>query len=230
MNNKDLIIKKNFFKSKNIIKNLDKSFLIDANDPIFLEENDPIGTMTGIYFKLHLSKKSNDLYINLALYSWCNNKQTYVPLNESIWIEEDFGNGKYIQKIELHYENIVKNFLYYLTKFKYQWQLKEFIHKLENPTFIFHYKLLNTFSKDTLEKICLKYFNNYPVLNVLLLKKRTNLDFSDFIFLPHNIDGFYMNGIEVSTDLDENDTVVIEDDSKEISKEEFLNKINIDML
>ena len=48
-------------------------------------------------------------------------------------------------------------------------QLKEIIHKLENPMCSFHYKLLNTFSREFLEKFLLEEFDIYPILNVPLL-------------------------------------------------------------
>jgi hypothetical protein len=108
---------------------------------------------------------------------------------------------------------------------KYYWQLKELIHKLENPTFIFHYKLLNLFSKDLLEKLFLKHFDNYPILNIPLLKNSILDQKISYIFLPKYISGFYMNNIEVNVDLDDSDIAVIEDDSGTITKEEFLERV-----
>ena len=142
MQNRYSITLKSFLKDK---KFNSKSFIISANDNLVLD-NDNIKVNLGIYFKLILEKKENDLHIKLSLYSWSNKKQILVPLEKSIWIDEDFGGGKYISKIEKNYKNIVENFLYIFKELKYLWQLKEIIHKLETPTFIFHYKLLNTFS------------------------------------------------------------------------------------
>lgn len=71
------------------------------------------------------------------LYSWCNDSQTYVPLEKSIWIEEGFGDGKYINQIKNHYKKLIEDFLNIFKLIKYYWQLKEIINKLENPTFIF---------------------------------------------------------------------------------------------
>ena len=219
MNNVYNLVLKNFFKENEKFNN--KSFLIDANDDILLDKNDDRKTSSGIYFKLYISKVSNDLKIRLSLYSWCNETQTYVPLNKSIWSEEGFGGGKYISKIENHYKKIVENFLNIFRLIKYYWHLKEIIHKLENPIFSFHYKLLNTFSREFLEKFFLEKFHNYPILNIPLLKNKLDRYDIPQLFLLHYVEGFYLYGIEVSVDLDESDFAIIEDDSGEITKEKF---------
>jgi hypothetical protein len=223
MQNRYSITLKSFLKDK---KFNSKSFIISANDNLVLD-NDNIKVNLGIYFKLILSKKENDLHIKLSLYSWSNKKQILVPLEKSIWIDEDFGGGKYISKIEKNYKNIVENFLYIFKELKYLWQLKEIIHKLETPTFIFHYKLLNTFSKDILEAICLKHLKNYPNLNIPLLKNRIYPNYNDHIFLPDYIEGFYIYGLEISVDLNETDFAVIENDDGVISKDECLKLLGI---
>lgn len=223
MQNRYSITLKNFLKDK---KFNSKSFIVSANDSLVLD-NDNIKVHLGIYFKLILSKKENDLQVKLSLYSWSNEKQRLVSIEKSIWSNEDFGSGKHINKIEKYYKNIVDNFLYIFSKLKYFWQLKEIIHKLENPTFIFHYKLLNTFSKDVLEAICLKYFSNYPILNIFLLKNRIDPNSHNYIFLSNYIDGFYINGIEVSVDLNETDFAIIENDDGVISKDECLKLLEI---
>ena len=128
MNNIYNLVLKNFFKTNEKFNN--KSFLIDANDEILLDKNDDRKTNSGVYFKLYISKVSNDLKIRLLLYSWCNDTQTYLPLKKSIWSEEGFGAGKYICKIENHYKKIVENFLNIFRLIKYYWHLKEIIHKL----------------------------------------------------------------------------------------------------
>lgn len=159
--------------------------------------------------------------LQLLLYSWCNRTQTYVALNKSIWSEEGFGNGKYISKIENHYKKIVENFLDVFKQMKYYWKLKEIIHKLENPIFSFHYKLLNTFSREFLEKFLLEDFDIYPILNVVLLKNRINKQNIPQIFLPNYTERFYVNGIEISVDLDDSDFAIIEDDSGVITRDKF---------
>lgn len=219
MNNVYNLVLKNLFKNNEKFNN--KSFLINANDEILLDKNDESKIGSGVYFKLYLSKVSNDLKIKLLLYSWCNRTQTYVALNKSIWNEKGFGNGKYISKIENHYKKIVENFLDIFKQMTYYWKLKEIIHKLENPIFNFHYKLLNTFSKEFLEKFLLKKFDIYPILNVVLLKNRIHKQNIPQIFLPNYTEGFYLNGIEISVDLDDSDFAIIEDDGREITRERF---------
>ena len=225
MNNVYNLVLKNFFKSNEKFNN--KSFLINANDNILLDKNDDRKTSSGIYFKLYISKVSNDLRIRLSLYSWCNETQTYVPLNKSIWSEEGFGAGKYLSKIENHYKKIVENFLSIFRLIKYYWHLKEIIHKLENPIFSFHYKLLNTFEKEFLEKFFLEHFENYPILNIPLLKNKIDRYDTPQILLPHYIEGLYINGIEISVDLDDSDFAIIEDDSGVITTDKFLEIIGV---
>jgi hypothetical protein len=225
MNNVYNLVLKKFFKSNEKFNN--KSFLINVNDDILLDKNDDRKTSSGIYFKLYISKVSNDLKIRLSLYSWCNETQTYVPLNKSIWSEEGFGGGKYISKIENHYKKIVDNFLSIFKLIKYHWHLKEIIHKLENPIFSFHYKMLNSFGKEFLEKFFLEHFNNYPILNIALLKNKIDSYDTPQLFLPHYIEGLYINGIEISVDLDDSDFAVIEDDSSVITSENFLEIIGV---
>ena len=136
------------------------------------------------------------------------------------------GGGKYISKIENHYKRIIGNFLFVFKQIKYYWHLKEIIHKLENPMCSFHYKLLNTFSREFLEKFLLEDFDIYPILNVPLLKNRIDRGSFHRIFLPHYTSGFYMNGIEISVDLDDSDSAIIEDDSGVITTDKFFEIIN----
>ncbi len=98
---------------------------------------------------------------------------------------------------------------------------------MEHPIFNFHYKLLNTFSKKSLEDICLKHFNNYPILNVAILKEKV-YDRIHYLFLPNYVNGFYIFGIEASVDLDETDYAIIENDSKEISMQECLKLLGVE--
>ena len=219
MNNVYNLVLKNFFKNNEKFNN--KSFLIDANDDILLDKNDESKISSGVYFKLYLSKVSNDLKIKLLLYSWSNGTQTYIVLNKSIWSEEGFAGGKYISKIENHYKKIVENFLSVFKQIKYYWQLKEIIHKLENPIFSFHYKLLNTFSREFLEKFLLEDFDIYPILNVALLKNKIDRQNISQIFLPNYTGGFYIDGIEISVDLDDSDFAIIENDGCDITRERF---------
>ena len=224
MNNVYNLVLKNFFKNNEKFNN--KSFLINANDDILLDKNDESKISSGVYFKLYLSKVSNDLKIKLLLYSWSNGTQTYIVLNKSIWSEEGFAGGKYISKIENHYKKIVENFLSVFKQIKYYWQLKEIIHKLENPIFSFHYKLLNTFSREFLEKFLLEDFDIYPILNVVLLKNKIDRQNISQIFLPNYTGGFYIDGIEISVDLDDSDSAIIEDDSGVITTDKFFEIIN----
>ena len=63
MNNVYNLVLKNFFKNNEKFNN--KSFLINANDDISLDKNNESKISSGVYFKLYLSKVSNDLKIKL---------------------------------------------------------------------------------------------------------------------------------------------------------------------
>ena len=132
----------------------------------------------------------------------------------------------YISKIGNHYKKIAENFLDIFKQIKYYWQLKEIIHKLENPILSFHYKLLNTFSRAFLEKFVLEKFDIYTILNIVLLKNKIDRQNISQIFLPNYSGGFYINGIEISVDLDDSDFAIIEDDSGVITTERFFEIIN----
>ena len=97
---------KNFLENK---KFNNKSFFINANDELVLE-NDNKKVDLGIFFKLILSKKSNDLKAEISLYSWSNIKQSLVPIDKSIWKDFEFGAGKHIPKIEKLFVCFIINF------------------------------------------------------------------------------------------------------------------------
>ena len=204
-------------------ENIDKSYLIETEAAINLEGDTT--TLTGVYFKFDIKKENNDLIYEIELQSWSNDLQKHVRLDQSVWIEDGFLQGKHIPTIVEFYSVIIENFFRYLDTINIYWKLKNFIHTLENPLYQFHYKLLNQFSQETLEKIMKESFDNYPILNILLFQKQS-ITTPEVIFLPHSIDGFYIDGIEVSVDLNESDYPLIEDmDSGEISGDEFLKRV-----
>ena len=224
MKNNYKVIVKNFFKDNKDFKN--RVFLIDANDEIFLEKKDKKSILIGVYFEIFISKKSNDLKIGLSFFA-LHEKLNHVPIEKSIWSQDSFGRGKYIPKIKLHYKIIINNFLQIFKKLKYFWQLKELIYQMENPKFIFHYKLNNTFAEEILEKIFLTHFENYPILNIPMLNNHNYLNNYQYIFLPKYISSFYMDNIIVRVSSN-NDFTEIEDVyDGEITKEEFLYKLNL---
>ena len=73
-------------------------------------ENDNKKVDLGIFFKLILSKKSNDLKVEISLYLWSNIKQSLVPIDKSIWKDFEFGAGKHIPKIEKLFVCFIINF------------------------------------------------------------------------------------------------------------------------
>lgn len=87
MENNYKVIVKNFFKENKDFKN--RVFLIDANDEIFLDKNDKKSINTGVYFKIFISKKSNDLDIELSFFA-LDEKLNPVPIEKSIWSQDSF--------------------------------------------------------------------------------------------------------------------------------------------
>ncbi|MCT7644588.1 hypothetical protein [Aliarcobacter butzleri] len=195
MENNYKVIVKNFFKENKDFKN--RVFLIDANDEIFLDKNDKKSINTGVYFKIFISKKSNDLDIELSFFA-LDEKLNPVPIEKSIWSQDSFRKEKYISKIRLHYKKTIRNFLQIFNNLENNCQLKELINQMENPKYIFHYKLINTFSQEILEKIFLTHFENYPILNMSKLKNHIFQDDFSTLFIPKYIKNFYMNNLIVS--------------------------------
>lgn len=225
MNNK--LIKNNFFQS--YFGNWKKTFLIDANDNIQLDEENSITTKSGIYFNLIIKKNRKDLILEIMLYAWNNETNGYIPLEYSIWNEKEFDDGKYIPLIEEYYEKIVKNFLNIFKQLEFHWQLNEWIYRLENLTFIFHHKLLSLFSQKELENIMVKHFYNYPKLNIPLLKNQVYNDDVPYVILNNYIDSFFIDEIKVSVNFDDNKFAIFEDTLNQntiLSKKEFLKKIS----
>lgn len=219
------------FKKERFYKDDEKepffeSFLVNANDEVTFSDN--LQMLSGVYFQLEIYKKSRDFHVDIELLSWSNSEQKYVWLKNSIWSEDSFGKGAYIPIIQAHYKKLIYNFFAALDTLKYHWQIKDLVYRIKHPTFIFHYKLLNLFSQKELEQIMLKHMCNYPILNISLFSNAPKRGALKYAFLPHIIDGFYIDGIEVSVDLNQSDIPLIEDiDSGVISKNELLTRLNI---
>lgn len=215
---------KNFFKEN---ENFDKKvFLLNVCDEILLEKSNKSSTYSGVYLKIFISKKSTDLHVKLSLFA-LDKTSNYVPIKKSIWSQDSFEKGKYITKIKLHYKKVIKNLLLIFKQLKHFWQLKELIYQIENPKFIFHYKLINTFSQEILEKIFLTHFENYPILNIPMLRNYNYSNDFKYIFLPKYVSGFYMDDILVRVNS-KNDFAEIEDVyNGVITKEKFLYKLNL---
>jgi hypothetical protein len=201
-------------------------FIVNANDEVALIDNSIINS--GVFFKIEIYKKLSTLFIDLELLSWSNSELKNVTLERSIWAEEGFGGGENIPIIKNHYSKIISNFFTAMEQLKYHWQLKDMLHKMKHPTFIFHYKLLNLFTQVELEKIMLAYFENHPIFNVSLFNQRPRSIEIGYLFLPHTISGLYIDGMELSVDLDQSDMPIIEDNENGIlSKEQFLSRLTL---
>ena len=216
---------RNIFNTESNQRVIDKSFLLKVDEYITLDNQK---YASDIFFRLYMIQNLNDLNIDLEIHSWSNALQKNVPLADSMWMENEFGNGEYIDTIEKRLELIINKLLKSLSYFKKEYEIKEFIHKLENPIYSFHYKLLNLFSQDILEKILKSYFDNYPILNTNLLKNDISRNSIHYLILSHYCDGLYFDNFEISVDLGNSDYPTIEDTNKgQISKDEFLEVIGI---
>lgn len=131
----------------------------------------------------------NDFQISVELYAHSNKFAKDVPIDISVYLEE----------------------------LQYFWQFKELFYQFENPTIIYHYKLLNSFSKEELQQIVQHFDFHKPILNVSFLKSNSSkrCSFGE-LFLPHYFNGGYYlvdgQGVEISVDLDESDFASVESD------------------
>jgi len=219
---------KNIFTTESDQRFTNKSFLLKIDDYITLDNQKH--TSTSIFFRLNMIRNLNDLNIDLEIHSWSNDGQKYVSLADSIWMENEFGNGKYIDTIEKQFELIINNFLKVISYFKEEYEVKEFIHRLENQKYNFHYQLLNLFSQDILEKMVNNCFDNYPILNIGLLKSDINKDSIRYLILPRYADGFYYDNITVNVGSCNGNCPTIYDNVNgcEITKDEFLERTGLD--
>lgn len=203
----------------------DKSFLVNAHDSLELGVNGAKENLF-VYFKIYFAKIYNDLQIKVELYDWSYKLQKLVPIENSVWKDDD-KKIKQLDKVLIHYENIINNFLDIFTHFRYFCQLKEVLNSFETRNYIYHYKLLNTFSKDELEKLCNKLYDIDKRLNTPLLKNKVATYHRQDILFPDYVDGLSGFNIDISVTFDKKDFAVIKNFDDEISKNECLRLLNI---
>jgi transcription termination factor NusB len=198
------LIIKDFFKNK---KNWKKSYLINVNDEVIIDNK---SYEIDVYFNLIFEKKGKDLIVTVQLYSYSNDEQKHVFLEKI-----DFYK-KYLYSIKKYYYLIIEKFLRDLNNYlKNENYLKEFIHTIENPSIKYHYKLLNTFTKEELDKIR-SIYRNIPRLRIYEFY-HDKIDFPN-IFEADYIDGFYGAPVEIRVDLDDSDYAGIYELSDDYSK------------
>lgn len=218
--------KYHFFK-QNPIEDFFKSYLIEAEELLLLQDDDTTAYVK-ICFATIFEKRGLDLHLSIELYAWSNNSQAYVVLNTSN--RSEFDDGKHLQKIYEHYKPLALKLLGYFEHLKSFWHFRELFYRFEHPTFVFHSKLLHTFTQSELEAICSQFNFSRPRLNLCLLKHKETLDkIETDLFLPHTISGFYFcqeEAIEISVDLNDDEGAIIEQDTRGIiSKEEFFQQV-----
>lgn len=220
------IVKKNFFKQIADVDDFKKTYVINADDDIYTDPTKTITTSTGVHFYTIFEKYGLDLKISIQLMAWSNDKQEYVAIENSVWAI-DFDDGRYLQTVINYYTPIVYKLLDFFNNLKYFREFKELFYRFENPTFVYHYKLLNTFTQDELKEICSHFDFSKPILNTVLINNKNTLWIHEHkLFLPFYIGGFFLCGnFEIYVDLNESDFASIESDSGIISKEEFFKLI-----
>ena len=92
---------------------------------------------------------------------------------------------------------------------------------------IFHYKLINTFSQEILEKIFLTHFENYPILNIPMLRNYNYSNNLQYIFLPKYISGFYIDVILVRISSKDDFAEIEAVYNGVITKEKILPKLDL---
>jgi len=214
----------NFFKNYPM-EDFEKSYIFDIQDQIGTKKRN-YGIVA---LELKIIKQNINLLYELSLLTWSNKEQKYIFVDIKNLINENYNSKKSLPLTKAYWSKFIFALEKKLTCVKKIWQLKELIYHIENPTFIFHYKLLNLFTKPVLEEICKKYFVIHPVVNTALLTNKYTSIQSDliYLFLPAYIQGFYVDDIEVSVDLNNDDIALIEDinQGKQLTKHEFLAKV-----
>jgi len=209
------------------IDDFEKIYLLDVKSDVKVEET--LWFMP-IYIELKIVKIKSLVCYTLSLFSWSNEEGKNVAIENSFLQDVQIEN--FLEQVALEYEPILKNLVKILEAIQYADQLKELIFRLENITYIFHYKLLNMYTQQELEDVFSKKFNIYQKINVSYLKAiEDTLHWQSNLFLPIYLSGFYANGIEVSTDLSRDDYPTIDDCNENkkdsLSKEEILKILGV---
>jgi len=203
------------------IDNFEKKYLLDAESNLTVAKKQ---WSIPVFIELKIVKIKSHICYTLSLFSWSNEEGKNVAIENSFLQNVEIEN--FLEQVILKYEPILSNLIKILEAIQYPDQLKELIFRLENITYLFHYKLLNMFTQQELENIFSKNFNIYQKINVQFLKiKEETLYWQSNLFLPTYISGFYAKGIEVSTDLSRDDypTIEFNEDKKvTLSKEKIL--------
>ncbi|MFW6307381.1 MAG: hypothetical protein ACOC08_01920 [Campylobacterales bacterium] len=214
MNTKFEIVKKKFF-SNEITFPSSKSYHIRVDNIIFYTA---------------FIRKKLDLTISVELFGWSNTYQENTPLMLSSWVD-DINEGKELNGILEKYSPLAQKFLKYLEEFRYAWEYKELFYQFEHPNIIYHYKFHNSFSCKELGRLSNIFdFSSSPILNTASFEANEGKLSYNELFLPYYFNSCFFftdkacdSGIvEISTDLNESDYVVIENDAQRISKEELL--------
>ena len=165
---------------------------------------------------IELAIDTENISFEGELLAWSNDEQKYVKLEKSVY-GETLSKKEY-EKFTLYYTKLMSNYLKHLKRtLKTQQGLQDYIAKLEYPDIDYNYKLINAFGYDRLDKFVRKHLNIYPTFEKNTLE-----------LISQEVNGWYVDMIEVSTDLTNDDSVLIEDLSyggDEIDVEEFFKRV-----
>jgi hypothetical protein len=214
------------FKDAKDINDFKKIYYLKVDDDV-IDSKRKFQPFT-LYFKLKIVKKASTIKYAITMMAWSNKEQKNVKL------EKSFYEKKYVKQIKEHFTPIAKMLLIYLSKLDTPTKIKEFMYQAENPFYIFHYKILKSFSKKELKRIS-KYIGTARlILNIPLLKhmlyifnQTGMIQVSPHLILPDYMIGLYSEGMEMSVDLNNEDKVLIEQDNgKIINSKKFIKKIS----
>lgn len=202
------------------ITDYQKYYLLDATHDIKLANKN---YLADIYIKLEILKEKSTVVYKLYFYTWSNKQGKAIPIVYSS-LEES------VKKSILNtYKPIIDNLIKILQSITTSSQLKELMYRLKHSTYIFHYKLLNMFTPQELERI-FRHKSLYLKLNIPLLQASNKEHKLGNLFLPNYIDNIKANGVEIRVDLNTDDYPLVNVkgyhySDRNMIKREIMNKI-----
>jgi len=188
-----------------------EKYIISINDVFEFKKDDVM--WIELYIRLAIDTKN--ISFQGELLGWSNDKQKYIEFDKSEYTQ--LPKEQY-DKIDSFYKTKLAQYLEHINNtIKTQEELTKFISLLKYPNIKYHHKLINSFGYERLDKFVRGYLKIYPILDVKTLK-----------IVPNEVNGWYGDDIEVSSDLTDNDFVLIEDlydGYEEIDVEEFFKRV-----
>ena len=192
---------------------------------IMLPDKEPFSEKkSSLYYKIDIKSSNSIIEFDLSICILFKKDENYIFF--------DSLNKKEKKNFKLNYNKIAKNLLKYLKRtIKSKKDLNDFLNYVNHPKIKLHKKILNTFDKNKLEIFFRKTFLLMPILNIDLFKnmksKKPPEPKYKEIFIPYKINGWYVNGIEVTVYSNNTPFVLIEDLQRGIIIEPICNLLPI---